>query len=149
MICDRDAIKSVDSLPIRDRIWKNRVTSADCTIRVNFCTKHLNVRSAEPVCYKSLVKSDACICRKSKDVNFYSLWNLSTHTHDKLNKYINCVLFFRLSRGITIIKDTDRRALILFESKLKRGRNKSSWLHKHKIGVLFTKKDKSEIFSFR
>lgn len=109
MICDRDAIKSVDSLPIHDRIWKNRVTSADCTILVDFCAKHLNVRSAESVCYKSLVKCDARTCRKSKDANLYSLWNLSTHTYDKLNKYRNCIhFFFRSRRGISIIKNTDR-----------------------------------------
>jgi len=48
MICDRDAIKSVDSLPIHVNL-KNRVTSADSTIRINFCGKYLNVRSAEVI----------------------------------------------------------------------------------------------------
>lgn len=65
MIRDRDAIKSVDSLPIRANP-KNRggggggVTSADSTVRVNLDAKHLKiVRSAEPVCYKSSAKSGA------------------------------------------------------------------------------------------
>lgn len=136
MICDRDAIKSVDPLPIHSRIWKNRVTSADCTIRVDFCTKHLNVRSAEPVCYKSLVKSDARTCRKSKGANLYSLWNLYiyTHTHDKLNKYRNCILFFfRLRRGITIIKNTNRSSHTIRIQTRKRKERIQLMLHWHKL----------------
>lgn len=138
MICDRDAIKSVDSLPIHDRIWKNRVTSADCTILVDFCAKHLNVRSAESVCYKSLVKCDARTCRKLKDANLYSLWNLSTHTHDKLNKYRNCIHFFFFVQGEVLASSrTPIGARVLSESKLERGRNESSWFC---IGALMKKR---------
>lgn len=69
MICDKDAIKSVDSLPIRANL-KNRVTPAwlyDSTELTPTWEMAKRTISRARVSYKSPVKSDARTRRKSRE----------------------------------------------------------------------------------